>query len=70
MSCVASSGSSVACDEKWVREDAITPPARALRVELERLKPADFARRIDMLTSHPVADSQSAIESIDAASRG
>jgi len=37
----------VACAEKWVREEDIEPWARALLVELEALKPADFARRID-----------------------
>ncbi len=55
----------VACSERWVQEDAITPWARALLVELERLKPADFARRIDLMSSNPVANSGAAIESID-----
>lgn len=34
-------------------------------IELEALKPADFARRIDLMTSSPAADSQGAIESLD-----
>lgn len=55
----------VACTEKWVREDDLLPWARALLVELEALKPADFARRIDLMTSNPVRDSLGAIESID-----
>jgi hypothetical protein len=32
---------------------------------LERLQPADFARRIDHVSPNPVADSRSAIDSID-----
>lgn len=55
----------VACNEPWVREDEVAPWARALLVELERLKPADFARRIDLMSSNPIADSRGAIESID-----
>jgi DNA invertase Pin-like site-specific DNA recombinase len=55
----------VACSERWVREQEITPWARALLVALESLKPADFAMRIDRMSPNPVADSQSAIESID-----
>ena len=34
-------------------------------MELEALKPADFARRIDLMTSSPERDSIGAIESID-----
>ncbi len=55
----------IPCSERWVREDEITPWARALLLELESLKPADFAHRIDRMSPNPVADSQSAIESID-----
>jgi hypothetical protein len=55
----------IPCSERWVREDEITPWARALLVELERLQPADFAHRIDPISPNPVADSQGAIESID-----
>lgn len=55
----------VACTERWVREQDITPWARALLVQLEALQPADFARRIDLMSSNPPADSLGAIESID-----
>ncbi len=55
----------VACTEKWVREEDVEPWARALLVELEALKPADFARRIDLMSSIPVNDSRGAVESID-----
>src|SRR5258708_15862357 len=37
----------------------------ALLVELEALKPADFARRIDLMSSSPLRDSTGAIESLD-----
>ena len=55
----------VACAERWVREDEVTPWARALLVELERLQPTDFARRIDQMSPNPVADSHGAVESIE-----
>jgi site-specific DNA recombinase len=55
----------VACRERWIREEELTPWARALLVELEALKPADFARRIDLMSSSPAEDSSGAIESID-----
>ncbi len=55
----------VACTEKWVREESLLEWARALLIELEALKPADFARRIDLMTSNPVADSRGAVEAID-----
>jgi len=55
----------VACKERWVHEDDLMVWARALLVELEALKPADFARRIDLMSSNPPLDSRSAIESID-----
>jgi DNA invertase Pin-like site-specific DNA recombinase len=55
----------VACSERWVREDEITPWARALLVELERLQPADFAHRIDQMSPNPVTDSQGAVDSIN-----
>ena len=55
----------VACKEPWIREEALTPWARALLIELEALKPADFARRIDLMSSTPQDDSSGAIESID-----
>ncbi|HYL07646.1 MAG TPA: recombinase family protein [Candidatus Udaeobacter sp.] len=55
----------VACKERWVREDELMPWARTLLVELEALRPADFARRVDLLTSSAPADPRGAIESID-----
>ncbi len=55
----------VACKERWIREEELTPWARALLVELEALKPADFARRIDLMSSSPLRDSTGAIESLD-----
>jgi site-specific DNA recombinase len=55
----------VACSEKWVREEDIEPWARALLVQVEALKPADFAQRIDLMSEKPPADSRGAIESID-----
>ncbi len=55
----------VACRERWIREEELTPWARALLVELEALRPADFARRIDLMSSGPAIDSNGAIESID-----
>jgi DNA invertase Pin-like site-specific DNA recombinase len=55
----------VECKEPWVSEDNLAPWGRALFVELEALKPADFARRIDLMASNPAADSAGAIESID-----
>ena len=55
----------VACEERWVREDDLLPWVRALLVELEALKPVDFARRIDLMSSNLPADSHGAIESID-----
>ncbi len=48
-----------------MREDEITPWARALLVELERLQPADFAHRIDQMSPNPVDDSQGAIDTIN-----
>jgi DNA invertase Pin-like site-specific DNA recombinase len=55
----------VACAEKWIREEDLEPWARALLAELEALKPADFARRIDLMSSSPQVESPGAIESID-----
>ena len=55
----------IACTERWVREEALTPWARALLAELEALQPADFARRIEHMSSNPQVDSRGSIESID-----
>jgi DNA invertase Pin-like site-specific DNA recombinase len=55
----------VPCRERWIRENELTPWARALLVELEALKPADFARRIDLMSSSPQRDSTGAIDSIE-----
>ncbi len=55
----------VACKERWVREDDLTPWARKLLVELEALQPADFARRIDQMSANPPAETTGAIDSID-----
>jgi DNA invertase Pin-like site-specific DNA recombinase len=55
----------VACTERWVPEDALTPWARALLTELEAVQPADFARRIDLMSANPVEDSRGAVDSID-----
>ena len=55
----------VECKERWVREDDLTPWARALLVELQALQPADFARRIDAMASSPLAETRGAIDSID-----
>jgi site-specific DNA recombinase len=55
----------VACAERWVREEDIAPWARALLVALEGLQPADFAHRVDLMSSNPPADSQGAVDSID-----
>lgn len=63
--CRHSHDAAVPCAEKWVAEDALTPWARELLVELEALKPADFASRIDQMTAQPSSDSRGAVESID-----
>ena len=55
----------VACSEKWIREEDLEPWARALLVELEALKPADFAQRIDLMSEKGPTHSRGAIESID-----
>ena len=55
----------VACRERWIREEALTPWARTLLVELESLQPADFARRIDLMSSTAAHESDGAVELID-----
>src|SRR6266446_5284318 len=51
---------------RWITQRSWHRNSRAMpEKQLERLRPADFARRIDLMSSNPVADSHSAIESID-----
>ena len=57
----------IPCPERWVREDDLKPWVRALLVELEALKPVDFARRVDLMGSNPPADNRGAVESINGA---
>lgn len=54
----------VKCQEKWLREDEILPWARALLHELDALKPADFADRVDVMTPKRTSDVGASTDSI------
>ncbi len=52
------------CQEKWLREDALLPWARAVLLELDSLKPEDFADRVERMAPKHSTDSGAAGESI------